>query len=218
MTLKDLKNKYPGEDIYVLGSGATLNFIDPVFYENKIVICVNHTINHVPKARKLYLVAKEPTSNMQKAAAKRNAVIVTCEHHSGLPKNPLNKILFPERTAVFVAKQNVANNPDQSHALERSSSTIASGIHLAAFMGAKNIILIGHDCGVIDGQHHVSGYSKEKAVTKSPGGYVKWMNKNKVEAKTMKLKGLLKKHFGANVYSLNPFINLGLEGHVYKHF
>ncbi len=218
MKLPVLKHKHSNEDIYVIGSGPTLNHIAPSFFVNKIVICVNHTINHISTARALYLVAKEPTKAMQQAAANKNATIVMCKHHSGVAKNPLNEKFYPDRTVIFAAKPNVVQKKDQMGALERSSSTIVSGIHLAAYMGAKNIILVGHDCGTIDKEVHVAGYSKEKAVTKSKGAYGKWMKKNKVEMKTLKIKEALKKHYDINVYSLNPFINFGLEGHRYERF
>ena len=218
MKLSELKRKYNNEDIYVIGSGPTLGHISPSFFVNKIVICVNHTINHIPSAKVLYLVAKEPTKSMQEAAANRNAIIVMCKHHSGVPKNPLNEILYPDITVIFSAKANVAHDKEQAKALERSSSTIVSGIHLAAFMGAKNIILVGHDCGTINKQAHVSGYSKEKAVNITENAYKKWMKKNKVEMKTLKIKETLQKHYDINLYSLNPFINFGLEGHKYERF
>ena len=162
MKLETLRNKHAGTDIYVIGSGATLGFIDSTFFENKVVVCVNHTIRHIPYARHLYLVAKEPTKSMQQNAHDRKATIVMCRHHSGIPSNPENRRLFPDETAIFNARQNAINNPKQLVSLERSSSTIVSGIHLAAFMGAKTIILVGHDCGWLDGKSHVDDYSKEK--------------------------------------------------------
>ena len=218
MKLAALKHKHSNEDIYVVGSGPTLNYIATSFFVNKIVICVNHTINHIPSARALYLIAKEPTKSMQQSAANKNALIVMCKHHSGVAKNPLNEKFHPDRTVIFAAKPNVAHRKDQMEALERSSSTIISGIHLAAYMDAKNIILVGHDCGTIDKEAHVSGYSKEKAVMQGDGAYKKWMKKNKVEIKTLKIKEILKEHYDINLYSLNPFINFGLEGHKYERF
>lgn len=59
-SVKELKNKHPGIDMYVVGSGASFGFIDKAFFANKIVLCINNTIAHVPKAKHLYLVAKEP--------------------------------------------------------------------------------------------------------------------------------------------------------------
>ena len=98
-----------------------------------------------------------------------------------------------------------------------SYSTITTAIHLAAHMG-ENIILIGHDCGTINGEPNFSGYHTEStykiAHRKGKKDYINWLSK--IEKQTIKLKHLLKRKYGCNVYSLNPFINFGLEGNVYK--
>ena len=36
-----------------------------------------------------------------------------------------------------------------------SRSTVTSAIHLAAYMSAKNIILVGHDCGFINNKSNI---------------------------------------------------------------
>ena len=36
LKLEDFENKFKGEDIYVIGSGKSLDFIDNSFFENKI--------------------------------------------------------------------------------------------------------------------------------------------------------------------------------------
>ena len=215
--VNELKNNHKGDDAYVVGSGPSLNFVDQAFFSNKIAICVNHTISHIDYARALYLVAKEPDKEMQDAAHKRNAKIVMCAHHSGVPKNPLNKVHYPDRTYMFEAKASVIKNKGQGKALERSSSTIVTGLHLAAFLGCRNIILVGHDCGMINGNQHVKGYNTKHAVMKGHA-YRKWMKHNKVEQKTLAAKKLIEQFYNARVYSLNPFINFGLEGNEYRRF
>lgn len=215
--VKELKDKHLNSDIYVIGSGPSLNFIDMSFFNNKIVVCINHTISHIKKAKAIYLTAKEPNDEMQKNAKEKGASIVMCKHHSGLAKNPLNKICYPGITYIFDARYNVIQKKNNLNALERSSSTIVTGIHLSAHLGARSIILVGHDCGKIDGNMHITNYNKRNAVMKG-GAYVKWMRHNKVENKTIKAKEALKKIWGINVYSLNPFINFNLEGHNYQKF
>jgi hypothetical protein len=39
--VSELKNKHKDKDIYVLGSGPTLNFIDKEFFKDKITVSVN---------------------------------------------------------------------------------------------------------------------------------------------------------------------------------
>jgi len=41
----------------------------------------------------------------------------------------------------------------------------------------------------------------------------KWVGS--IETQTLKVKERVKEEYGSNVYSLNPFINFGLEGHRY---
>ena len=99
-----------------------------------------------------------------------------------------------------------------------SFSTITTAIHLAAYMGAKNIILVGHDCGTINGECNFEGYHNNEtykvAHTKGKEGYVLWLKM--IENNTIQLKKLLIEKYGCNIYSLNPFINFNLEGNVYK--
>ena len=215
--VNELKNIHKGEDGYVVGSGPSLSFINPVFFSNKVTICINHTIDYIDCAKSLYLVAKEPNKEMQDAAKKRNAKIVMCGHHSGVPRNPLNKVYYPNFTYMFEAKASVIKHKGQGKALERSSSTIITGLHLAAFMGCLNIIVVAHDCGTLNGDIHVRDYNIKHAVMKGHA-YKKWMRHNKIEKKTLAAKKLIEQFYNARVYSLNPFINFGLEGNEYRRF
>jgi uncharacterized Rossmann fold enzyme len=112
--------------------------------------------------------------------------------------------------------RNVNTLPDKNK-LVVSYSTITTGIHLAAYMGAKNIILVGHDCGKIDGECNFEGYHTDAtykiAHKNGKKDYNTWLNK--IESQTIKLKTLLKEKYGCNIYSLNPFINFNLEGHTF---
>ena len=57
-----------------------------------------------------------------------------------------------------------------------SHSTITSGIHLAAYMGAKNIILVGHDGGSINGEANFKGYhTSETMEQQNTEEYKKWL-------------------------------------------
>jgi len=217
MKLIDLKDRHKNQDIYVLGSGGSLGFINKSFFDNKIVICTNFTIDFVNEGQNRYLVAKEPSVEMQHVAIKKKALIITCERHSGNAKSPLNTIVYPEQTVIFQPNTNVLKDKDQTVALERSSSTIVSSIHLAAFIGAKTILLVGHDCGWLDKRVHLKNYNESKAVT-PPNAYPRWMKNSNVEAKTLSAKNILKQIWGIEMYSINPFINFGLEGHGYKRF
>ena len=41
MLLTDLKDRHAGEDVWVLGSGASMNFLNPRFFDGKLVVATN---------------------------------------------------------------------------------------------------------------------------------------------------------------------------------
>ena len=65
-------------------------------------------------------------------------------------------------------------------------------------------MLVGADCGQIDGEDRVAGYI--------PGDKL-WTLYNQ-HHKLMK--DYLEANYPVNIHSLNPFINLNLEGHTFK--
>jgi len=96
-----------------------------------------------------------------------------------------------------------------------SKSSVTSLLHLAAYMGAKNIILCGHDCGTLDKKLYYRYYTEKDWVSADNwGGIDKWVGSLERESKIVRT--FLMKKYGVNIHSLNPFLNLGLEGHKYE--
>ena len=184
--LEEFKDLHKNEDIYVIGAGKSLDFVDNSFFKNKITIGINQVYK---KVQTNYLVRKE--------------------------KKFINEVLslFPD-CYHFISKNNCGGNYDNNnekyilnnyennkniilydhninkHKLEKlpednklivSHSTITTGIHLAAYMGAKNIILVGHDCGSLDGKNNFDGYHTKKTlfmhINKGDDAYLKWLGK-----------------------------------------
>ena len=78
-------------------------------------------------------------------------------------------------------------------------------------MGAANVILIGHDCGLLDGQQRLPGLPVALAGDKFHRDFL-----GKIEPQSQAVREWLHQKYGCNVYSLNPFLNFGLEGHTYE--
>ena len=79
-------------------------------------------------------------------------------------------------------------------------------------MGAKNILLCGHDCGSLDGETNLKGYNtKVGHMQGSQHGYLQWLSQ--IENHTAKVCFKIESEYGCNIHSLNPFINFNLEGH-----
>ena len=91
-----------------------------------------------------------------------------------------------------------------------SRSTVTTAVHIAYYMGAKNIILCGHDGGEIDGKRYYHEYVEKDWTSASNWDGIKGCLNN-MERETIALKQLLNFH-EVNICSLNPFINLRLEG------
>jgi len=72
----------------------------------------------------------------------------------------------------------VSTLPPKDH-LVVSYSTITSAIHLAAYMGAKNIILVGHDSGTLDGECNFDGYHTDASYKivwpRGKEDYIRWL-------------------------------------------
>ena len=219
--LKSFKDIHKNEDIYVLASGKSVDFISNDFFNNKIVIGINQAYK---KVKCKYLLRKEyKLLNHVIKLNPESIHFISAGNYGENNNTNLNYVIKNKLKNVVVYRHNPNNHKmpnilPKPNKLVVSYSTITTGIHLAAYMGAKNIILIGHDCGTIDGECNFKDYHTAQtykiAWRNGKQDYVNWLKK--IENQTIKLKSLLKKEYNCNIYSLNPFINFNLEGHKYK--
>ncbi|HEY7821591.1 MAG TPA: hypothetical protein VIG24_02095, partial [Acidimicrobiia bacterium] len=89
------------------------------------------------------------------------------------------------------------------------SSSLHGAMHLAAYVGAAHIVMVGADCGILDGRTNLEGYpvlGGEHDTARILSLY---------ERDHRRMKQYLIDNYGVTVYSLNPFINLNLEGHTF---
>ncbi len=201
----ELAGKYRGADIWIVAAGPTMDFVDPALFENKITIGVNQVFRRIKTD---YLVRKE-TAYFDEAVASGTPIIAS-RYNCGTFRLGLN----PPGEYVFDHVDNALSDVDLSVIAEGSGkivvsySTITSAMHVAAVMGAANIILCGHDCGTLDGRTRMGGYNE------AIGGeafYRKWLGE--ILPQTQAVREKLIQVFGCRIYSLNPFIGLGFEGH-----
>jgi hypothetical protein len=210
--LTDLKGRYVDHDIYVLASGPSSGYIDPTFFNNKLVIGVNEVWLRFPNID--YLVRKE-AARSERAYYSRIPLIVS-KHNCGVLSYRLTRFRGEYPYYIFDHKDNaVAGDIDLSvigtDQIVVSYSTITSALHIAAYMGAANILVIGHDCGTLDGKVRMDN------LPGAIGGesfYRKFLTE--IEPQTIQVRERLESVYGCNVYSINPFINFGLEEHRYE--
>ncbi len=199
-----------GSDVWVIASGPSAGYVEKEFFCNKITIGVNRVWTRFDTN---YLVVKE--QNVLQDAIDTGAIVFASRHHCGTLKYAVNTA-----DGWFVPYDHMDNELERvdldvigTNKIVVSYSTITSAMHIAAYLGASNIIVVGHDCGTLNGKINFDEYPRP--LNDSSGFYEDFMSK--IEPASIAVRDRLEQVYGCRIYSLNPFLNLGLEGAVYEH-
>lgn len=222
-SIRLLKDRHKGEDIYVIAAGASAGHIDPDFFDGKTTIGVNRVF---VRFRCNYVVLKEfANAEYDRELAQSGAAPVIARWDAGgIRQGKMRPNIMSFRNPRCYFFDHLENKREQidvsligadDDRLVVSYSTITSAIHLAAYMGAKNVILVGHDCGTLDGESVFPGYYKSMEVSPWTNSqqYAEWLIR--IEDQTLAVKSKLAESSGTRVLSINPFVNFGLEGRHY---
>lgn len=229
-TIRLLKDKHRGEDIYVIGAGASCDYLEPSFFKGKNTIGVNKVYK---RFQCTYILMKEYIGRENELEMlNSDTTPVIAKWYSGNineGQRQLNTLFTTDPRYYYfdhlenrreIVDLSVIGSPGDhvNDKLVVSYSTITTAIHFAAYLGAANIILVGHDCGLLDGKSTFDGYYGDM-IADSPWNdlsqYKAWLGK--IEAQTIAVRNKVKEIYGCNIVSINPFINFGLEGHAYTH-
>lgn len=213
--VSELKNNELGKDIYVLGSGKSLDYVEPSFFNGKITIGIGDVYK---RFRCNYSVTKE-RQHLARRVKEANSTFIVAEFQNGNNHTSRNPDIPIEGLHYYF---NHRHNDHRLHLEELDSDriivswgTVNTALHLACYLGAQNIILAGCDCGTIDGQSNFDNYrdANSAAPPSSKQWYDNWLKK--IAGDIVILANELRRR-GLGVVSLNPFVNFQLEGHVYK--
>ncbi len=249
--LRDLRNRHAGEDVYLVASGKSLDYIDDSFFHGRVTVGINNVWRRFKDLS--YLVRKEfnPSGfrTVLDQAGPNTTHIVTRgsygilnDHSEKLVRRHFRSALNAGRIVIAPHSQNTATRGHMIVELPRgdqlitSDSTITTGIHLAAYLGARSIILCGHDQGLLDDEANFKGYhdreslgmvwnqkvKTKRGILSGQAAYNAWLGGGidsiNITRDTLILRDLLQERYpGLLVYSLSPFIGLGLEGHKFTH-
>jgi len=210
MEWSELEGLHDGETLWVLGSGPSLNYIDGSFFDDKVTVSTNFS------ARALGIHPHYAFShyhhNAESLLADSSCVITierdTTTQSLWQDEQPHHLVLAPTQ---YDKPPGSAWNPITSHKpgldqIAYGSSSLHGAMHLAAHLGASYIMLVGADCGQIDGADRVKDYQVQ-------GGDTLWQLYDRHH---QLMKQYLEQAYPVKVHSLNPFINLNLEGHTFK--
>ena len=207
MELEEFASAHYGETIWVLGSGPSLNFLSPQFFEDKTTVSTNlsaHTLGFVPDYVFSHYHSVAVGMPAQIAVVTLARDTVTQQEWRGEKPDELVLIEQDNYNPPGSSWNPLTTHPPKPYSLAYGSSSLHGSMHLAAWLGAKHIVLVGADCGTLDGEHRVEGY---------PDGDKLWGLYNEHHAL---MKAWLQREYDVTVYSLNPFINLNLEGHRFE--
>lgn len=204
-------------DIYVLGSGPTLTFIDPDFFTGKTVIATNtvgERLGLYTREVRLFTHSHYQWEDTYPLAEKYpNHFFWVPEGHRGFAGTPgrtdlANVFHYPHQPTVYDFTVEKAWPPEGG--LIVGSTSLHGSMHLACLLGARNVILVGADCGMIDGQANQDGYQSGNLVNDDT---MMWLGR--WEQHLRQVKDALTARYGVRIYSLNPFLNMNLEGHTW---
>ena len=201
--LEDLVGSWEGDTVYVLGSGSSLNFINPSFFDDKKCVAINFVGREFGLKSFVTFTHYELDAIEIALAFPHLTVVLLRSAETGRSISHIDNIVCINKFA-FPPGGSFTPYDFDGEGLVFGSSSLHGGLHLAALMGAKSIVLVGADCGTIDGNHRLTGYVP---------GDTPW---HLYEQHLRLMKRWLKEIFGCEVYSLNPFVNLNLEGHKFE--
>ena len=218
-TIQELKDIHKGEDIWVIGAGSSMNFVDSSFFENKISISVNQMYEKFPCE---YVVGRDLQvkerweDTIEDLRNHPTIKFLDSSLHQG--HGVRNDVPLSDNFYSFESGINDDIRGLECIGTDRMvcmRTTLNTCMNLAAHMGAKNIMICGKDEGKIDGRLYVDGYviSNWKD-SENWNGIEHWLyltSKN-----TRMIRDRIKEVYGCNIHSLNPFINFKLEGHKYE--
>lgn len=206
----EFKNRHAGQDIWVIAAASSMDYVNPEFFANKLAIGVNNVYKRFPCT---YVVRKESFAVGEVWDA--GMPLILSEYDSGARTEKRNSI--EGDVYYFDHLQNGCKDVDLSvigsDMIVVSWSTITSAMHVAAYIGAANIIVCGHDGGILDGKAATySGYYPDDNRDYLEW-YKKWVPLMMPQSRTVRDK--LQEVYGCRIYSLNPFIGFDLEGHCF---
>ena len=219
LTLGDFADRHAGQDVYVLGSGPSLNHLDPAFFAGKVTVSTNHG-SLLILDRVDYLVTKYHRHAWEYADQWPNIPVVTTRHDTGV----FSGGRLGDETPFLVVEHNDNTcdkwTPDQwpTAGLVATWSSITTAMHFAAHLGAANILMVGHDLGHIGGAGRIPGYrQRADGVADDDGDQHMWATFDR-QSQQVKRELLARYEGLRNVVSVLPFINANMEGHHWSSF
>jgi len=206
--LDDVAGTHEGGDVYVIGSGKTLDYYGAGFFDGKVLIGVNYGWSFtIPRVD--YMVTKYHDMALEWVANERVGTMVVTR---GLRGHRTMQPLTDDRMLVVDHNENTVERWDgdwPDDGLVATHSTITTAMHLAAVLGARNVVVVGADCGVLDEETNLGDYNDGRR-------HLQFAMFGSFEKQNRIVANILRDRYEVNVVSLLPFVTPNMEGHTFR--
>jgi hypothetical protein len=201
MILQDLKDRHKGKSVWVCGSGPSMGWVTPKFFEGKTVVAINE-VGFVFGLEDFYTATNYSSHHpviANNVAANPNRIFVTPDMNleaSDMTATHVgsgNHITFRPHAPFWRPATDWPTDPD---VLITGGTSAHIAMHLACYMGASQVNLVGVDLGLVDGQENFAGYRK------SNGSMDGWRQQFDVVVKK------LRELYGVRFLRLQPSLEL----------
>jgi dipeptidyl aminopeptidase/acylaminoacyl peptidase len=210
VALDEIRNKHEGQDVFVLGSGKSLDFYPEDFFDNRITVAVNQGwANRFPRVD--YMVTKYHQAALRFAEDDRVGLVVTTKGERGHSSDYLDdeRLLIVDHNNNPVEAFSAADWPEQQNKLVVSHSSITTAMHFAAVLGARTIFVVGADCGLLNGATNLDGH---------PAGATNLDSLRSFERHNRIVADELRKRYGVQMVGLSPFLTFNLGGNRFESY
>ena len=203
----EFKDSRKGETAYVIASGSSVDHVPRWFFADKLCVAVNFVGVRL-KLPEFYTVTHYWTDANQIAAARPDLPVIAPMVDQGgpaaisTPPAAPNVYRFKTNAQAYSQFDCAELWPKEPHALIAGPTSLNMTMHFAAYLGARHIILVGADCGLLDGRANFDGYAR------GDNPMPVWAEHLPKVANQLRAESI-------SVMSLNPFVNFALEGHRY---
>ncbi len=214
-----LRGRHAGETVYVLGSGKTMDYIPRGFFGDKITVVVNAVSRDFHTTYAFAHHREDAQEAIDRGLMTVASQYDRCDRAGGL--NDLRghwyQYLHPQQPSTLVMDMEPMER-DLADTLVVGSNTVTSAMDFAGrILGAAEVVLCGVDSGSIDGLYNYGGYNGGVPVDEIERQTHSGTGIPHIRAQVSLIQtvadGLRAR--GIAVMSLNPFLDLSLEGHVY---
>jgi hypothetical protein len=207
--LQAMDGRHAGEDLWVVGSDASIDYFPKGFFENRTVVCVNQI--HVPCQ---YVVSKADVGQLadsvyleKNVQSQPGVMLVVSKYSAGLRAegevllHGPNVIVFDHEDNMIQQFDAVRDIPADPSMMLVSHSTLGSAMHFAARLGARTVFMVGVSGGAFAGRKSLESRGNHSA------GFIDRMSRQ-----TQPIANRLTEMYGTEFVTVLPWANLRCDG------